>query len=120
MFGRWPGTNTPNWEVHAVHQSCCVLRSIHRESLHFWILVLAQRRRVFRSGTGFDFWFSLPMPLPFVRLVCGFGWVEKVRDYFVKLIAALAARMNALAVSTTYSFSYHRKGQSLFSSGKSG
>lgn len=53
-------------------------------------------------------------------LVCAFRSWEKVRDYFVKLIAALAARMNALAVSTTYSFSYQRKGQSLFSSGKSG
>ncbi len=39
---------------------------------------------------------------------------------FVSAWAACAARMYDVPASTTYSFSYHRKGQPSFSSGKSG
>jgi hypothetical protein len=39
---------------------------------------------------------------------------------FISASAAFAAKMNAVAVPTTYSFSNHKNGQSSFNSGKSG
>jgi hypothetical protein len=41
-------------------------------------------------------------------------------ESLAKALAALATKMKAEAASTTYSFSYQRKGQSVISSGKSG